>query len=79
MHLDVLGFSTVAPSENSQKSDHFFAANHNNQALHDRSQFCVIDQPVIRSTKFEFAINLKTAKGLGLDIPANLHITEVSG
>ena len=30
------------------------------------------DLPVVQSTKFEFVINLQTAKLLGIDVPASL-------
>jgi putative ABC transport system substrate-binding protein len=31
--------------------------------------------PVIQSTKFDFVLNLKTAKTLGLDVPMTIQMT----
>jgi putative ABC transport system substrate-binding protein len=33
------------------------------------------DLPVMQSTKFEFMLNLKTAKTLGLDLPITIQMT----
>jgi len=30
------------------------------------------DLPVLQSTKFEFLVNLKTAKALGIDVPNSI-------
>jgi putative tryptophan/tyrosine transport system substrate-binding protein len=52
-----------------QRATYFRLATHADRVLRGESP---ADLPVEQPTKFELAVNLKTAKALGIEIPASI-------